>query len=79
MGLGISALAVMIKMTKVFFDEVPLRLTASGHDFLEAIRNKEVWATLKSGFKDASIGTLVTVSKKLLNRALTKQLDKYFD
>ncbi|HCA3680705.1 TPA: DUF2513 domain-containing protein [Klebsiella pneumoniae] len=62
-----------------FFDEVPLRLTASGHDFLEAIRNKEVWATLKSGFKDASIGTLVTVSKELLNRALTKQLDKYFD
>ncbi len=68
----------MIKTTKVF-DEVPLRLTASGHDFLEAIRNKEVWATLKSGFKDASIGTLVTVSKELLNRALTKQLDKYFD
>lgn len=39
-----------------FFDEVPLRLTVSGHDFLEAIRNQEVWATLKTGFKDASIG-----------------------
>jgi hypothetical protein len=62
-----------------FFDEVPLRLTASGHDFLEAIRNQEVWATLKTGFKDASIGTLVTVSKELFNRALTKQLDKYFE
>lgn len=62
-----------------FFDEVPLRLTASGHDFLEAIRNKEVWATIKTGFKDASIGTLVTVSKELFNRALAKQLDKYFD
>ncbi len=62
-----------------FFDEVPLRLTASGHDFLEAIRNKEVWTTLKSGFKDASIGTLVTVSKELFNRALAKQLDKYFE
>ncbi|WP_025121312.1 MULTISPECIES: DUF2513 domain-containing protein [unclassified Serratia (in: enterobacteria)] len=62
-----------------FFDAVPLRLTAAGHDFLEAIRNQEVWATLKSGFKDASIGTLVTVSKELFNRALNKQLDKYFD
>lgn len=62
-----------------FFDEVPLRLTASGHDFLEAIRNQEVWATLKTGFKDASIGTLVTVSKELFNRALAKQLDKYFE
>lgn len=58
---------------------LPLRLTASGHDFLEALRNQEVWATLKSGFKDASMGTLVTVSKELLNRALQKQLDKYFD
>lgn len=56
---------------------LPLRLTANGHDFLEAIRNKEVWATLKTGFKDASIGTLVTVSKELFNRILAKQLDKY--
>lgn len=56
---------------------LPLRLTANGHDFLEAIRNKEVWAALKTGFKDASIGTLVTVSKELFNRILAKQLDKY--
>ncbi|NLU14783.1 MAG: DUF2513 domain-containing protein [Serratia liquefaciens] len=58
---------------------MPLRLTASGHDFIEALRNKEVWSALKSGFKDASMGTLVTVSKQLLDRALKKQLDKYFD
>ncbi|HBV4767156.1 TPA: DUF2513 domain-containing protein, partial [Klebsiella pneumoniae] len=56
---------------------LPLRLTANGHDFLEAIRNKEVWKALKTGFKDASIGTLVTVSKELFNRILAKQLDKY--
>ncbi len=56
---------------------LPLRLTANGHDFLEAIRNKEVWKALKTGFKDASIGTLVTVSKELFNRMLAKQLDKY--
>ncbi|HCF8333751.1 TPA: DUF2513 domain-containing protein [Klebsiella pneumoniae] len=56
---------------------LPLRLTANGHDFLEAIRNKEVWKALKTGFKDASIETLVTVSKELFNRILAKQLDKY--
>ncbi|KGA34244.1 hypothetical protein KU74_12270 [Pectobacterium brasiliense] len=60
-----------------FFDAVPLRLTASGHEFLEAIRNQEVWATLKDGFKEASMGTLVTVSKELFSRVLNKQLDKY--
>ncbi|HHJ0103618.1 TPA: DUF2513 domain-containing protein [Yersinia enterocolitica] len=56
---------------------MPLRLTSNGHDFIDALRNQEVWATLKSGFKDASMGTLVTVSKELLNRVLQKQLDKY--
>ena len=37
---------------------LPLRLTAPGHEFAEALRNKEVWATLKRDFKDASIDTL---------------------
>jgi Hypothetical protein (DUF2513) len=44
---------------------IPLRLTANGHDFIEALRNKEVWETIKSEFKDASIGTLIKVSKEL--------------
>lgn len=54
---------------------LPLRLTASGHDFLEAIRNKEVWHTVKTGFKDASIGTLVDVSKRLLEGFVQKKID----
>ncbi|MEI7185956.1 DUF2513 domain-containing protein [Dickeya dianthicola] len=58
---------------------MPLRLTAAGHDFIDALRNREVWATLKASFKDASMGTLMTVSKELFNRALNKQLNKYFD
>jgi len=45
---------------------VPLRLTARGHQFIEALRNQEVWATLKRDFKDASINTLWDVAKKLL-------------
>jgi hypothetical protein len=58
---------------------MPLRLTATGHDFIDALRNKEVWSTLKTGFKDASMGTLMTVSKELFKRALAKQMDKIFD
>ncbi|WP_308415635.1 DUF2513 domain-containing protein [Pectobacterium brasiliense] len=49
-----------------------LRLTAVGHDFLDALRNQEVWSTLKTGFKDVSMGTLMTVSKELFNRSLSK-------
>ncbi|MGI8487157.1 DUF2513 domain-containing protein [Pectobacterium sp. S5] len=54
---------------------LPLRLTANGHDFLEAIRNKEVWNTVKTGFKDASIGTIVDVSKRLFDGYLQKKID----
>ncbi|EIJ35286.1 DUF2513 domain-containing protein [Thiothrix nivea] len=54
---------------------VPLRLTADGHDFLEALRNDEVWAKLKTDFKDASIGTLWSVSKQLLEGYLKKKVE----
>jgi hypothetical protein len=51
-----------------------LRLTASGHQFVEALSNKEVWATIKHGFKDASITTLKTVSLKLLEGYAQKKI-----
>ncbi|HEJ7159845.1 MULTISPECIES: DUF2513 domain-containing protein [Serratia] len=44
---------------------VPLRLTAKGHDFIEALHQKEVWEALKKNFKDASISTMSTVAKQL--------------
>jgi hypothetical protein len=54
---------------------LPLRLTASGHQFIEALSNKEVWAAIKHGFKDASIATLKTVSLKLLDGYAKKKID----
>jgi hypothetical protein len=45
---------------------LPLRLTASGHRFIEALSNNEVWAAIKQHFPDASIGTLETASLRLL-------------
>ena len=53
---------------------IPLRLTVHGHEFLEALRNKEVWETIKSEFKDASIGTLWRVSKELLEGYTKKKV-----
>jgi hypothetical protein len=55
---------------------LPLRLTASGHQFIEALSNQEVWAAIKHGFKDASIATLKTVSLKLLEGYAKKKIDK---
>lgn len=44
---------------------IPLRLTAQGHDFIAALRQKEVWNSVKENFKEASISTLLDVSKQL--------------
>jgi hypothetical protein len=45
---------------------VPLRLTAAGHEFLEAIRTKDIWAKIKTEFAEGSFSTLVDISKQLL-------------
>ena len=44
---------------------MPLRLTAQGHDFIAALRQKEVWNTVRDNFKEASISTLIEVTKEL--------------
>ena len=58
----------------VRWNVIPLRLTAEGHDFLEAIRNNEVWDSIKSEFKDASLGTLLRVSKELIEGYTKKKV-----
>ena len=55
---------------------LPLRLTASGHEFIAALSNKKVWATIKTTFKDASISTLKTVAMRLLEAYTTKEIDQ---
>ena len=54
---------------------LPLRLTAQGHQFIQALRNKEVWATIKRGFKDASASKLMDVSKKLFEGFARKKIE----
>ena len=54
---------------------LPLRLTARGHEFIEQLRNKEVWATITSNFKDASMATLWSVSKQLLEGFTKKKIE----
>ena len=54
---------------------LPLRLTAPGHQFIEAMANKEVWATIKVSFKEASLSTLKNVVPKLLEGYARKKID----
>ena len=55
---------------------LPLRLTSAGHELVSALRNKEVWETIKTNFKDGSINTLLDISKKLLEAYTTKKLEQ---
>ncbi|HHQ4263681.1 TPA: DUF2513 domain-containing protein, partial [Vibrio cholerae] len=44
---------------------VPIRLTASGHEFIESLNEPDVWDTIQSNFKEASLETLAVVAKDL--------------
>ena len=57
----------------------PLRLTASGHEFTEAINRPEIWDILKDEFKDASLSTLKSTATTLLIAFAKKQINKYLE
>ncbi|WP_458038796.1 DUF2513 domain-containing protein [Pantoea ananatis] len=54
--------------------DVPLRLTARGHDFISDLRQKEVWETVKTNFKDEGLSTLMTVTKGLAKAFAKKRI-----
>lgn len=57
----------------------PLRLTASGHEFTEAINRPEIWQILKDEFRDASLSTLKSTATTLLIAFAKKQINKYLE
>lgn len=57
----------------------PLRLTASGHEFVDAINRPEIWDVLRAEFTDASLSTLRSAAKTLLVAFAKKQLGKYLE
>lgn len=57
----------------------PLRLTAAGHEFVEALNRPEIWEVLKTEFQDASLSTLRSAAKTLLLAFAKKQLGKYLE
>ena len=54
---------------------LPLRLSADGHEFIEALENVDVWTTIKTDFRDASIKTLKDVGLQLLEGYVKKKVN----
>lgn len=40
-------------------------MTNYGHDFFENLKQKSIWNAIKSEFKEASLDTIISVSKQL--------------
>ena len=55
---------------------MPLRLTSNGHEFISDLRQKEVWNTVKTNFKDVGISTLVDISKTLAQGFAKQKIKK---
>jgi hypothetical protein len=51
---------------------IPLRLTASGHEFAEAMENSKVLQTLKKSFVGASLSTMRDVAVAIFKAELAK-------
>lgn len=58
------------------WDVTALRLTASGHDFIAALRQQEVWNSVRENFKEAGLSTLIDVSKELAKGFALKQVKR---
>lgn len=54
-----------------------LRLTAQGHEFIEALDKEEVWNVIKDQFRDATLRTIFDVGRALVNGFAREQIKKY--
>jgi len=58
---------------------MPQDLTWEGHEFLSSIREENVWDTVKSEFKDASVETVIKVAKQLAEGYAKKKVEQILE
>lgn len=51
-------------------------LTWTGHEFIENLRQKEIWNTIKTEFKEESISTILGVAKEMAENFAKRKLEK---
>ncbi len=72
---NLEALGIIMYTNGAEFIGKPIRLTQKGHDFANALDNKEVLSRLKTEFKNAPFRMVFDTSQKLLEHVLQKKLD----
>lgn len=56
-----------------------IRLTAKGHEFASSLSQPEVWDTLVSNFKEASVETMFSVGKEIAINISKKKLESLLE
>lgn len=59
--------------------QLPVRLTAAGHEFAEALNRDDVWQVITTELKDASLETLSKTARSLLQAFVRKQVGRYLE
>lgn len=72
---NLESLGIIMYARGVGLTERPIRLTQKGHDFANALDNKEVLSRLKNEFKNAPFKVVFDTSQKLFEHVLKKKLD----
>lgn len=54
-----------------------IRLTARGHEFIEALNKQEVWDVIKSQFPNASLKTIFQIGRSLIDGYARKKIEEY--
>jgi len=57
--------------------ELPLRITANGHEYLANLQEDGVWEHIKKDFKESSVDTIKKVSKELVSNIIKKKLEPF--
>ncbi len=60
---------------EISWSDIPIRLTATGHEFIELMNQNEIWEIIKSDFKNSSIKTIFSVAKSLAEGFAKKKIE----
>ncbi|MCR9366862.1 DUF2513 domain-containing protein [Vibrio antiquarius] len=71
----IEALLIERKSFGVHSFVTVTKLTWTGHEFLDSIREEQVWNTIKSEFREAGMSTIIKVGKDLAEGFAKKKVE----
>jgi hypothetical protein len=64
---------------ELYYSDIPIRLTAKGHELIEALNKSEIWDVIKTEFKESSVKTIFKVGRNLAEGYAKKRVEDILD